>query len=337
MFFPDIQVQADISQSSIIILLPLYDDWIAVQKLLAQLDGVMAIERIKSQVLIVDDGSPTGPPSEKFLLGYDFKAIIHVEVLHLRRNLGHQRALAIGLAYIEARMASCRAVVVMDSDGEDDPRDVPRLLEWCQKEAEHRIIFAERTRRAESILFRLFYLLYRGLHAVLTGRGIRFGNFSVIPRSRLSSLVVVSELWNHYAAAVCASRQPFTSIPATRAKRLHGHSKMNFVQLVTHGLSAIATYSDVVGVRMLLVVSSLIVLVLIGIISVVTLRVLTDLAIPGWATFTGGILFILLVQSIMFSFIFSFFILAGRKDLTFLPMRDYIYFIDRVETVYKRR
>ena len=78
------------------------------------------------------------------------------------------------------------------------------------------------------------------------------GNFSVIPRERLASLVVVSELWNHYAAAAMRSRQPFCTIPTRRAERLDGESKMNFVGLVVHGLSAISVYSDIVGVRLLI-------------------------------------------------------------------------------------
>ena len=89
-------------------------------------------------------------------------------------------------------------------------------------------------------------------HRVLTGHGVRVGNFSVIPRERLSCLVATSELWNHYAAAAFPSRQPYATVPTRRADRLDGRSKMNFVALVIHGLSAISVYSDAIGVRLLI-------------------------------------------------------------------------------------
>ncbi len=127
-------------------------------------------------------------------------------VLRLRRNLGHQRAIAIGLAYLEAESPACQLVVVMDSDGEDDPQDVPRLIARAVQTEQQAIIFAERTKRSESLPFQICYHLYRLVHRVLTGRSVRVGNFSVIPRQRLESLVATSELWNHYAAAAFTSQ-----------------------------------------------------------------------------------------------------------------------------------
>jgi glycosyltransferase involved in cell wall biosynthesis len=286
-------------------------------------------------MLIVNDGSTNTPAPVKPCPEHDFQAIDRVDILHMRRNLGHQRAIAVGLAYIEEKVP-CRTVVLMDSDGEDDPRDIPHLLEKYRQEDGQKIIFAERAQRSESITFRVFYWLYRVVHVMLTGRSIRVGNFSVIPRACLSSLVAVSEIWNHYAAAVFTSRQPFDTVPTTRAKRLDGQSKMNFTNLVIHGLSAISVYSDIIGVRLLLAASLLIVLTFVGLASTVALLLLTDLAIPGWATSASGMLLILLLQAIMFTCMFSFFILAGRSGSTFLPLRDYVYFVGGIETVYKR-
>src|SRR5262249_20783911 len=149
-------------------------------------------------------------------LDREFAALRRVDVLRLKRNLGHQRAIAVGLAYAEECLPA-RAVVVMDGDGEDDPADVPRLLERLEEVGHDRIVFAERTRRSESRAFRVFYAAYKGLHHALTGKMVRVGNFSAIPRRRLSSLVVVSEIWNHYAAGAIRSGQPHSSIPTRRA------------------------------------------------------------------------------------------------------------------------
>jgi polyisoprenyl-phosphate glycosyltransferase len=315
----------------IVILIPAFNDWASLGELLPRLDSVLATHNLTADVLIVDDGS-TIEPSDMALPGR-LGAIERVDVLCLRRNLGHQRAIAIGLAYLEDCL-SPSSVVVMDGDGEDDPADVPRLLERLREEGDAKVVFAERSRRSESLRFRFFYWLFKLLHRLLIGTGVRVGNFSAIPRRRLSSLVVVAELWNHYAAAVFRSRQPYCMIPTTRSRRYRGQSTMNFVALVTHGLSAIAVYSDVVGVRLLVASIVIVILTLAGIASAVAVRLTTDWAIPGWASSVVGILLILMFQAIMGAFVFSFVILGSRHGSSFLPRRDYSFFIGSLWTMH---
>jgi glycosyltransferase involved in cell wall biosynthesis len=317
-----------------VVLLPVFNDWTALQKLLVILDGVSKEHGLSVQVLVVDDGSTTF--ADEGFSRQGFATFECVDILHLRRNLGHQRAIAIGLAYVEDRLP-CQAVILMDSDGEDDPRDVPRLLSKYREESGQKIIFAERTKRSESWIFQVFYSFFKLLHYLLTSRQVRVGNFSVIPASRLASLVVVSEMWNHYPAAVYKSRQPLALVPTQRGHRLAGKSKMSFTNLVIHGLSAISVYGDTIGVRLLVATSLLIVLTLAGLVAIVAMRLLTDLAIPGWTTFTVGTLVVILFQAILFSFLFSFIILGDRQGSTFLPLRDYRYFVGSVKAVYQKR
>lgn len=318
-------------QASLAALIPVYNDWLACSKLLAELNVVFTEHGFAAVVLIVDDGS-TIPLDDTISKDWQFSALRRVDVLTLKRNVGHQRAISLGLAYVEANLP-CEAVVLMDGDGEDSPRDVPKLLARCRAEANQKIVFAERTRRSESFVFCVFYALYRIVHRVLTGQSVRVGNFSVIPCCRLRSLVVVPELWSHYAAAVFTSRLPYCSVPTVRAKRLDGASSMNFVGLVTHGLTAISVFSEVVGVRLLLAASLLAVLSVIGIAGVVAVRLTTDLAIPGWATFSAGLLLLVLLQTVLSAIIFSFVILHGRNGAGFLPARDFPLFVDGVRTV----
>jgi polyisoprenyl-phosphate glycosyltransferase len=321
---------ADAAGPGVVILIPIYNDWESLDLLLLDLDRVLGASGIAAAVLVVDDDS-TVPPGEG-LSGRRYATLRRVEVLRLRRNLGHQRAIAIGLAYLEAR-GDCRQLVVMDGDGEDDPRDVPRLLARGEAEGWRGIVFAERTRRSESRTFRAFYLLYRLLHRLLTGEAVRVGNFSAIPRARLVSLVAVSELWNHYAAAAFRSRQPYSTVPTRRAARLRGRSSMDFVGLVTHGLSAISVYGERIGVRLLVVSAGICALVLAGIAAIVYIRLMTDRAIPGWATSSVGLLLVLLSQVLLLSLVFCLFILGGRQSSSFLPCRDYAHFVRGVETL----
>jgi hypothetical protein len=319
------------SNEPTLVLLPLYNDWESLQLLLVQLDDELARHGIRARVLVVDDGSSQQP--QAVCNWRPVEALAKVEVLTLRRNLGHQRAIAIGLAYVEQHIDS-RSVVVMDSDGEDSPADVPRLLERFDQERGEKIVFAERTKRSESITFMTFYLLYRWLHLLLTGVHVRVGNFSVIPRARLESLVTVSELWNHYAAAVFKSRQPRCSMPTRRAKRLSGHSRMNFVGLVIHGLSALSVFSETIGARLLILNSVIFLLATTGVITTVVLRLGMRMGIPGWATNVVGILLIIMLQTMMLTVLFCFGILGGRQATSFIPRRDYIHFAGPLRTIF---
>jgi polyisoprenyl-phosphate glycosyltransferase len=330
---PDDDRPPDLSAAEAVVMIPIFNDWASLAQLLPRLDSVLASHFRTVDVLVVDDGSTVELQTE--VESAAFTALRRIDVLRLRRNLGHQRAIAVGLAYIEDCL-STDAVVVMDGDGEDDPADVPRLLERLEEEGNGTIVFAERVKRSESFVFRIFYALFMLLQLFLTGKGVRVGNFSAIPRRRLSSLVVVAEMWNHYAAAVFRSRQPFCMIPSRRSRRLSGNSTMNFVSLVMHGLSAISVYSDVVGVRLLVMSVILALLTFSGLVGAILLPFATNLAVPGWASSTVGILLTLFVQAIMAAFVFNFVILGSRHAATFLPRRDYSYFVGSVSALNRK-
>jgi glycosyltransferase involved in cell wall biosynthesis len=294
--------------------------------LLRDLDNVAA-QHFPLQVLIVDDASTLDAGAEFCRDG--FRALTGVSVVRLRRNLGHQRAISVGLVHIY-KTYPAYVTVVMDGDGEDRPEDIPRMLSKFNNEGGRKIVFAARSRRTENLTFKIFYRIYKLLHRALTGLPVRVGNFSAVPYSCLSSLVVVSEVWNHYAAAVFNARIPHDSIPAPRGERLAGKSRMNFVAFVTHGLSAISVYSERVGTRLLVLSVGTIVLLMLAIIATLFVRLFTTLAIAGWATYVTGLLLVLLLQACALSFGFIFVVLNGRSGTMFIPIRDCPYFIDHV-------
>jgi hypothetical protein len=228
----------------------------------------------------------------------------------------------------------CDAVVVMDADGEDTPEGLVQLLGAYSNSNGAKAIFAERSRRFESLLFRSFYLFYKILHRGLTGVSVRVGNFSILPSQYLGTLSVMSELWNHYAAAVFRSKLLFTTIPIRRGHRIAGTSQMNFVALVSHGLSAISVFGDIVGVRLLISSLAASLLAGLGIFAIVAVRFFTNWAIPGWATFATGMLAIILIQFITIATSFTFVVLSSRANLGFLPLRDYAHFVAEAVDLY---
>lgn len=305
------------------VLMPIYDDWESATKLLASLHTALAGQLARVEYLLVDDGSALPPPEALALTG---GAPWRCDVLTLRRNLGHQRAIAVGLCHLHATR-ELQGVVVMDGDGEDTPEGVVTLLRRFAQEGRARTVFAERRRRTESVTFRLFYWLYRVAHRALTGRGVRVGNFSVVPRAHLDCLVAVAEMWNHFAASVYRARLPVATVPIDRGYRIAGSSKMNFTSLLAHGLSAISVFSDVVGMRLLIASGGLMVLASLGIVAAACVRLFTDLAIPGWATSVAGILLIVILQAMLLSVAFAFIVLQSRNQHGFLPIRDYAHFV----------
>jgi polyisoprenyl-phosphate glycosyltransferase len=310
--------------------MPVFDDWASVRLLLPELERVMRASALRARVLLINDGSTQRRPAD--LAPPDLIALERIEILHLRRNLNHQRAIAVALCHAHHAM-DVDALVVMDADGEDRPEDVPRLVRAFQEHAGEKIVFAERTRRVEGILFRMFYLLYRLAHRVLTGRGVRVGNLSIVPGGALASLATAPELWNHYAAAVYKLRLQTATIHSSRGRRLAGASRMNFVALVIHGLSAISVFVEIVATRLLAIAGALIALCFVAMAVVVTIRLFTDLAIPGWATYVIGILLLLLMQASMMSAIFVFMVLSFRQSASFLPARDYVYYVANTEEI----
>src|SRR6266478_4336557 len=318
------------SALQLVVVIPVFNDWDALRLLLQSLDDTLAARSIRASVLVIDDGSTSRPPQD--LLRGTPRALREVEMLHLARNLGHQRAIAIGLTFVHQER-SCDAVVVMDGDGEDRPEDVPRLVDELLSTGCETVVFAARARRTEGLAFRLFYPLYRLAHRILTGVAVRVGNFSVVPHRHLSTFVVLSEAWNHYAAAIFHARIPHRSIPTARGRRFSGRSTMNFVDLMTHGLSAIAVFGDIVGVRVLLGAFALFGSVVVLLFVTVLIRLCTDLAIPGWATYSSGLLVVISSQLLTVAFVGAFFILNSRNTLNFVPLRDYRLFLGPVDRV----
>ena len=324
-------------KNRLVILMPVFNDWHALALLLPALDQALGNSRLPSgalqqiDVLVVNDGSTQ--TTEQGWLAQHYEHIRSVQILHLRRNLGHQRAIAVGLVHIYTHWP-CEGVVVMDGDGEDRPRDVVRLIEEFRRHGQRTIIFAERAKRLERISFRFSYWLYRTTHLMLTGVRVRVGNFSIVPWQAVERLVIVSEIWNHYAAAIFRARLPYLTIPMDRGPRMTGVSKMNFASLLVHGFSSIAVFSDIVSTRLLLAASALTATLAALTGGLVALSWGAHFHVPVWAAYVGGVLLVILAQAVIGSFLLAFSILSARSNLTFVPLRDTPHYLDRVERVF---
>jgi hypothetical protein len=315
------------------IVMPVFEDFAAATLVCQAIDGELSrVEGVEARVLLLDDGSPSG------LRGWSPFALARlsrVDTLRLRRNLGHQRAIAVGLCHLSDEGAS-DAVLVMDADGEDRPVDIPQLVAELRRTPEM-MIFAERRKRMEGATFQLGYLGYRTLHRVLTGIPVRVGNFSLIPARAVDRLVCMSELWNHYAGAALRSRFPQRRLPLDRGSRVIGRSQMGgVIPLVMHGIAGIATFHDLVATRILVASMGLVGLLAAALVTVVAVRLGTTLAIPGWATYAAGTLLVLAIQVLTIAFSLVLSLVGGRISATFVPCREYRIFVSDVQELGRR-
>jgi glycosyltransferase involved in cell wall biosynthesis len=280
----------------------------------------------------MDDASPLGRPHP--LVDQAYSAIESVSVVRLMRNLGHQRAIAVGLGLV-SKLEGYQATLVLDSDGEDRPEDLEKLYAAMRRTEGTSVVFAGRTKRTEGWWFKLMYWLFRQSHQALTGIPVRFGNFSLVPVKLVRSLVLVSDLWNHYAAAVVKARLPYIAVPCTRGLRIAGRSQMNLVSLTTHGLRAFSVFSEEIGTRALLACLALFALSLLGSAVVLIIRFGTSYAIPGWATVAMAFAILAALQSLTLATVFVFYVLSSRSLSAAVPVREFEQFIGSRETLYR--
>lgn len=298
----------------------MYKDWDSFQVLLQNLKKELGAHWTSTGILVVDDFSLQPIP--------DFvREDERLQVLELVRNLGHQKAITIGLAHAVNAFPRAERFVVMDSDGEDKPEDVLPLLQNIQ-DKRFGLCFAYRARRTEGSVFRFLYRVYKRAFLLLTGQHIYFGNFCGMNAEVARRLVHVSEIWLHFSSGIIKSKIPYTTLPTHRGNRYKGASKMNFTSLINHGLSAIAVYSEFVAVRIAVLSLILSVVAGVGILSIFGIKQFSHLAIPGWASFVVLALIILIIQFFSLGLLLSFTILSAKTIKNINPSavyKDYVF------------
>lgn len=290
--------------------MPCLDDWVSAGELLTQLDHI-AEAFASLRVYIVDDGS-TSRPSVAFMEAtYEH---MHVEVIRLETNLGHQRALCIGLVQ-SLRDADTTHFVLMDSDGEDNPGDIPALITSLLDSGADAVV-ATRKKRYVGSTFKTLNRFFQILFRILTGRTLNFGNFMALTNGTARRLANTPDAWNNLPATLMRSRVRIVRIPLDRGKRFAGQSRLGLTALVNHGLGAVAVYSDVVFTRIILACSAaLSASVLVGIAALIT-RILTGSPLPGWfalgttAVAVGSLVLLVLVTSL------TFIMLSNRRTVS---------------------
>ena len=269
------------------ILIPNYNDWQSVFKLLENIDLVIAGLKEEVSVIIVNDASTEQRPE----ISLNLNNLKSIQAINMKENRGHARCNAAGLKYINER-EDVDYVIPMDGDGEDRPEEIRPLIEKA-KEYPDTVITANRIKRSEGLLFKFCYLIHKYLTFVFTGQSIKFGNYTCLTKSAVDKMSKEAATWSSFSGSLSKVVKDRRSVPSIRGVRYFGPSKMSFINLLKHSLSIVAVYKFTVLIRSIIFLAVYIFLVS-QYISVVTF-------IP---------------IALVIVMIISVFVLSGRENIT---------------------
>ena len=225
------------------ILIPIYNDWQSVDKLINKIDNLVKEINHEFSIFIINDGSSENKPH-----GFGFSENLHsIKVLNVKNNIGHARCIATGLKYI-FQNEEFDYVIPMDGDGEDRPQEIKIFIDNLNYSPDTPIV-GERVKRSEGPIFKLSYIIHKLITFVLTGKSIKFGNYTFLPKKTVEKLVNDKSTWSSFSGALSKLENNLATIPSERGERYFGPSKMNFLSLIKHSLSIIAVFKASVIIR----------------------------------------------------------------------------------------
>ena len=229
-----------------VILIPIYNDWKSVFKLLENIDLQIADWDAEVSVLIVNDASTEERPVTEL----KFKKIKSVRVVNMKQNRGHARCNAAGLKYLTEK-EKFDYVIPMDGDGEDRPEELISLFNKS-KEKPLKTVTLDRIKRSEGFFFKLLYEGHKILTYVFTGKLVKFGNYSSLPKEDVAKLTKEASIWSSLSGSVTKVISDRVSVPSIRGQRYFGPSQMNLFNLLIHSFSIIAVFRGAVIIRSVL-------------------------------------------------------------------------------------
>ena len=220
----------------IIILIPVYNDWESLNKLLIKInENIKFFNDINFECLIVNDASTIQPPQLNKPSNFEI-----LELLNMRENRGHARCNAFGIRYV-FQNKKFDNLILMDGDGEDRPEEIKSLVQKI-KENPNLSVVAKRIKRSEGPFFQSLYQLHKLITFIFTGRNINFGNYSILTRNDVDKLHSKASLWSSFSGSVKKNIKSLREINSTRGLRYFGPSQMSLLRLIIHSFSIIAVF-----------------------------------------------------------------------------------------------
>tara|TARA_B100000963_G_scaffold123402_1_gene107633 strand:- start:214 stop:1083 length:870 start_codon:yes stop_codon:yes gene_type:complete len=228
------------------VLVPLYNDWQSLLKLLENIDNQINNLNYVISIVVVNDGSTEKEPNNF----PKYAKINSIKVINLKENVGHARSIAIGLKYIFEN-EDFDYIIPMDSDGEDRPDEIKDLIKKIEPQSDLPIV-CERIKRSEGIFFKFCYFLHKLITFTFAGQTIRFGNFTCLPKEVVKKMINEKATWSSFSGALSKISKIKIGVPSERGSRYFGPSKMSFKNLIIHSLAIMAVFKFSVLFRSIL-------------------------------------------------------------------------------------
>ena len=225
------------------ILIPVYNDWKSVSKLLVEINNLSIGSDFQISVIIVNDASNHDRQEED----KNLDDIFSIKILNMKVNQGHARCIAAGLKYIYEK-EDFDYVIPMDGDGEDRPEEIKDFIKQIEF-SNSKPIVGSRVRRSEGLLFKICYRIHKLITFTFTGQSIKFGNFTCLPKSTVEKMINEKATWNSFSGSLTKVEKDLLSMPSTRGTRYFGPSKMSFYNLIKHSLSIISVFRKTFLIR----------------------------------------------------------------------------------------
>jgi len=225
------------------ILVPIYNDWQSASKLLEEIDNNILDLDHEISVIIVNDASTHDRQEEQKI----FNNIYSIKILNMKINQGHARCIATGLKYIFEK-EDFDYVIPMDGDGEDRPEEIKEFINQIDNSNNNPIV-GERVKRSEKFIFKICYQLHKLMTLTFTGKSIKFGNYTCLPKSTVEKMIKEKATWNSFSGSLKKIENNLLPIPSTRGSRYFGPSKMSFFNLIKHSLSIMSVFKKVFLIR----------------------------------------------------------------------------------------
>jgi glycosyltransferase involved in cell wall biosynthesis len=206
------------------VVIPLYNEEENIQLLHAKLKEALVILDNEYEILFVDDGSTDRTLS---ILAEIQAGDKHVIVLSLRRNFGQTAAFAAGFDFARGDV-----IVTMDGDLQNDPADIPKLLERIK---DHDLVSGWRKKRKDPFFTRrLPSIMANWLISKVTGVKLHdYGcSLKAYRRDVIKNLKLYGEMHRFIPAVASWYGVRIAEVETVHHPRMHGKSKYGISRTV---------------------------------------------------------------------------------------------------------
>ena len=228
------------------LLIPVYNDWQSVIKLLEIINSEVSGLSHEFSVIIINDTSTENKPE----ISINLDNLNSIKIINMKNNQGHARCIATGLKHIFEK-EEFDYVIPMDGDGEDRPDEIKQFVDNLNYSPDMSIV-GERIKRSEGLIFKFCYSIHKLITFTFTGETIKYGNYSCLPKSIVEKMINEKATWSSFSGSLAKVTKDRAGIPSERGTRYFGPSKMSFKNLIIHSLAIISVFKKKVLIRSIL-------------------------------------------------------------------------------------